>query len=94
MTAPIRRLWRNARLATLAEPGWGLVEQGAVLTEGEHIAWLGAETDLPAGLRADEEHDQQGALLTPALVDCHTHLVYGGHRANEFELRLQGASYE
>ncbi|MFN7725324.1 MAG: imidazolonepropionase, partial [Rubrivivax sp.] len=47
-----------------------------------------------AGLRADEEHDQQGALLTPALVDCHTHLVYGGHRANEFELRLQGASYE
>jgi imidazolonepropionase len=94
MTAPTRRLWRNARLATLAEPGWGLVEHGAVLTEGEQIAWLGPESQLPAGLRADEEHDQQGALLTPALVDCHTHLVYGGHRAHEFELRLQGASYE
>ena len=93
---PARRLWRNARLATLAEPsGWGLVERGAIVTEGPRIAWLGAEADLPAqaGI-ALEEHDLHGALVTPGLIDAHTHLVYGGHRAHEFELRLQGASYE
>ena len=91
-----RRLWRNARLATLADPaGWGLVERGAIVTDGPRIAWIGAEADLPA--RAGEtleEHDLGGALATPGLVDAHTHLVYGGHRAHEFELRLQGASYE
>ncbi len=88
-------LWRNARLATLAgtEP-WGWVERGALLVDGQQLHWVGAEADLPAGLSVAEEHDLGGALVTPGLVDCHTHLVYGGQRAREFELRLQGASYE
>ncbi len=90
-------LWRNARLVTLAgESPWGLVDPGALLTRGTQIEWVGALTELPAALRqrVAAEHDLQGALVTPGLVDCHTHLVYGGQRAREFELRLQGASYE
>jgi imidazolonepropionase len=90
----IRRLWRNARLATLAGTDWGLIEQGAIVTEGEHIAWVGPESALPATQEPTEEHDLGGALLTPGLVDCHTHLVYGGRRADEAEMRLGGASYE
>lgn len=86
-------LWRNARIATL-DDGWGLVAQGALLADGGLIRWVGPEADLPAGLVVDETHDLGGALLTPGLVDAHTHLVYGGDRAHEFELRLQGASYE
>jgi len=91
-----RRLWRNLRLATLAPgDGWGLVERGAIVTEGARIAWVGAEAALPAsGSAVMEEHDLGGALLTPGLVDAHTHLVYAGLRAHEFEMRLQGASYE
>jgi imidazolonepropionase len=99
---PVRRLWRHARVATLragsgdrADDPWGLIEHGAIVTEGERIAWVGAEARLPAGhVESLEERDLGGALLTPGLVDAHTHLVYGGHRAHEFELRLQGASYE
>ena len=93
---PARRVWRHARVATLADAsGWGLIERGAIVTEDARIAWIGPESDLPAlGKAAIEEHDLGGALLTPGLVDAHTHLVYGGHRAHEFELRLQGASYE
>ena len=88
-------LWRNARLATLAgDDGWGEIERGALLCDGERIAFVGDEAALPAGLHADAEIDLGGALVTPGLVDCHTHLVYGGQRAREFELRLQGASYE
>ncbi len=91
----MKTLWRNARLCTLAGAGgWGLIDDAALLVDGEHIAWLGPQTQLPAGLVADQTHDLSGALVTPGLVDCHTHLVYGGQRANEFELRLQGASYE
>jgi imidazolonepropionase len=91
----MRTLWRNARLVTLAgERGWGLIERGALAADGARIAWVGVEADLPRALGADAEHDLGGALVTPGLVDCHTHLVYGGQRAAEFELRLQGASYE
>jgi imidazolonepropionase len=91
----MKTLWRNARLATLAggEP-WGWVERGAIVVDGATIEWVGDESALPAGLQPDTERDLGGALVTPGLVDCHTHLVYGGHRAQEFELRLQGASYE
>jgi imidazolonepropionase len=93
---PARRVWRNARVATLAgASGWGVVERGAIVTEDARIAWVGAEADLPAlGPAAAQEHDLGGALVTPGLVDAHTHLVYAGQRAHEFELRLQGASYE
>ena len=88
-------LWRSARLATLAgATGWGWIEHGALLTRGPQIEWVGPAADLPAGLRPDAEHDLGGTLVTPGLVDCHTHLVYAGSRAREFELRLKGASYE
>ena len=73
-----------------------LVEQGALLTHGAQLAWVGALADIPSSLRlaVTAEHDLGHALVTPGLVDCHTHLVYGGDRAAEFELRLQGATYE
>ena len=88
-------LWRHARLATMQpDTPWGWIEHGALLTEGDTLRWVGADADLPAGLTPDTEHDLAGALVTPGLVDAHTHLVYGGDRAAEFELRLQGASYE
>lgn len=88
-------LWRGARLVTLADArGWGLVERGALLVDGDTIVWAGAEADRPATFRADAEVDLGGALVTPGLVDCHTHLVYAGQRAGEFEQRLEGASYE
>ncbi len=92
-----RSLWRHARLATLAGPEpWGWEEAGALVTQGDTILWAGAEAELPPALCEDlqAEHDLGGAVVTPGLVDCHTHLVYGGQRAREFELRLQGASYE
>jgi imidazolonepropionase len=88
-------LWRHARIATMsgATP-WGWIERGALLAEGERIAWVGSEGDLPRNAKPQQEFDLQGALLTPGLIDAHTHLVYGGDRAAEFEQRLQGASYE
>jgi imidazolonepropionase len=88
-------LWRNARLATLAGPDpWGLVDRGVLVVEGERLRWAGREKDLGPRADVDFEHDLGGALVTPGLIDAHTHLVYGGHRAAEFEQRLQGASYE
>ncbi len=91
----MRTLYRHARLATMAgELPWGWVERGALLVDGEQLAWVGADEALPAGLAADAEVELGGALVTPGLIDCHTHLVYGGDRAAEFELRLRGASYE
>ncbi|MEY2689550.1 MAG: hypothetical protein RL375_3749, partial [Pseudomonadota bacterium] len=97
-------LWRNARLATLVGTSpWGWVEHGALLVDDDTIVWAGAEAELArqldffdqaTGRTVDADHDLGGALVTPGLVDCHTHLVYGGQRAREFELRLQGASYE
>lgn len=88
-------LWRDARLATLAQDrGWGLIEDGALVTEGETIRWVGPETEVPRDVSIEREVGLGGALVTPGLVDCHTHLVYGGQRADEFEQRLNGASYE
>ncbi len=89
-------LWRNTTLATLSANDWGVIEKGALISRGDTIVWLGKATQIPRELTADitEEHDLQGKLLTPGLVDCHTHLVYGGQRANEFEMRLQGVAYE
>ena len=90
-------LWRDARLVTL-QPGsaWSPVDHAALLVDDGHIRWAGPLADLPAMLAPTIVAEQSlgGALVTPGLVDCHTHLVYGGHRAAEFELRLQGASYE
>ena len=88
-------LWRNAGLVTLdGSAPWGLIGRGALLVDGAALQWVGPEADLPRGLSIDGEVDLGGRLVTPGLVDCHTHLVYGGDRAREFELRLQGATYE
>lgn len=72
----------------------GLIPRGAVAIEGERIAWAGAEAELPARLAGLERLDLEGRLVTPGLIDCHTHIVHGGNRAREFEMRLEGASYE
>ena len=87
------RLWRNARLATLApgRPGLGEIERGAIAALDGRIAWVGDDADAPD---AAETLDCEGRWTTPGLIDPHTHLVYGGDRAREFELRLAGASYE
>ncbi len=92
----MKTLWRQARLATMdGSAPWGWIERGALLADGDRIAWVGADDALPAGLAADaREVDLHGALITPGLIDAHTHLVYGGDRAAEFERRLQGVSYE
>jgi imidazolonepropionase len=88
-------LWRHARAATFAGTRpWGWVDDAALLVQGDTLQWVGPDAELPAGLQVDQEIDLQGALLTPGLMDAHTHLVYGGDRAAEFEQRLQGASYE
>lgn len=92
-----RTLWHHATLATLthgAPDGWGLVPNGAVLTEGDTILWVGPYDRRPAAADGAREVDLGGLLVTPGLIDCHTHLVYGGHRANEAEMRANGASYE
>lgn len=87
-------LWVNARLATLSS-GLGIVEAGAVAVKNGRIAFCGPEADLPPELRSSATPiDCAGRWITPALVDCHTHLVYGGDRALEFEMRLAGATYE
>jgi imidazolonepropionase len=89
-------VYRNARLATLnpALPGLGLIEPGAIAIRDGRIAWVGPQSELPADADTAEIVDCQGRWITPGLIDCHTHLVYGGDRALEFEMRLAGASYE
>lgn len=90
------RIWLGGRVATLApdKPGLGLIENAAIATRGGRIAFVGSVTDLPTGWDAAEKIPLDGRLVTPGLIDCHTHLVYAGSRAHEFELRLAGASYE
>jgi imidazolonepropionase len=89
-----RQLWTNLRAATMDRPGYGLIEDAALVVDGELIEWIGPRRELSGEGGYAAEHDGGGALVTPGLIDCHTHLVYGGDRAHEFELRLQGASYE
>jgi imidazolonepropionase len=100
-------LFTNAKLVCLTgSSGWALQDQGAILTDGEHIIAVGQQSDVLAALEALKAQQfvsdietiktisLDDALVTPGLIDAHTHLVYGGNRADEFELRLQGASYE
>jgi imidazolonepropionase len=88
------RLWRGGRLCTLAgDSGWGLIDDGALLVDGDTLRWVGPVAELPPEAAAAEVIELDGALVTPGFVDCHTHLVYGGSRAHEFEQRLHGASY-
>jgi len=89
-------IWLDARLATLAlgRPGLGLIEKGAVAARDGRIAFAGPIAELPSGWNAAQKISLDGRWITPGLIDCHTHLVYAGDRAHEFELRLAGASYE
>jgi imidazolonepropionase len=86
------RIWRNAHLATLVGSGLGPVIDGLIACRHGLITYAGPARDAPA-LTAAEDFDCQGRLVTPGLIDCHTHLVYAGNRAHEFEQRLTGASY-
>ena len=88
-------LLTNAKIATMqAEGPYGLIPDGAIALDGERIAWVGPAQSVPQAWRGGgAAHDLGGRLVTPGLIDCHTHIVHGGNRAREFELRLQGASY-
>jgi imidazolonepropionase len=87
-------VWSNAKLATMTAGGaaYGAIEDGAIAVRDGRIAWVGRRADLPG--KAAALHDLDGAWVTPGLIDCHTHLVFGGDRAGEFEQRLKGATYE
>ena len=84
---PALGLWAADVAVPEGQPACVVVQQG-------QMAWVGPEAQLPAAYQALPRHDARGALATPGLVDCHTHLVYGGQRANEFAMRLAGATYE
>jgi imidazolonepropionase len=91
----VDRIWRRSRLATLSpfRQGLGLIDDGLIAAQGGRIVYAGPASDAPA-LDAKQQIDCDGRWITPGLIDCHTHLVYGGNRALEFEQRLAGASYE
>ncbi len=96
MLSRTKTLWRNARLATLAgDAGLGIIEKGALVTDDGRFVFVGAESELPpSAIEGADIVDLEGRWVTPGLVDCHTHIVYGGNRAREFEMRLEGATYE
>jgi imidazolonepropionase len=89
------RVWTDAHLCTMDRRGsdpLGIVEDGAIAAKDGRIAWVGRRADLPG--TAAETTRCDGGWILPGLIDCHTHLVFAGDRAREFELRLEGASYE
>lgn len=94
MTAPL--LLTDLRAATLSPGGaaYGLIDAAAIAIDGGTIRWVGAARDLPGDMAGWPTRSLGGRLVTPALIDCHTHIVHGGNRAREFEMRLEGASYE
>jgi imidazolonepropionase len=91
----VDHIWHNCRIATLApsRPGLGEIEDGIIAATDGRIVYAGSAADAPA-LQSQQRADCAGRWITPGLIDCHTHLVYGGNRAAEFEQRLAGASYE
>ncbi len=91
-----RLLITHASIATMNEQsaGYGLIHDGAVLIDGDQIGWVGRTEDIDGTLGDVREWDAGGCLVTPALIDCHTHIIHGGNRAREFEMRLNGATYE
>ncbi len=92
---PSSSLIINAKISTMTlDKPYGLIKNGAIVIEDGLIGWVGKQTELPKKFSSLPEHNLDGKLITPALIDCHTHLVYGGSRAGEFEMRLNGASYE
>ncbi|MGR4893195.1 imidazolonepropionase [Sphingopyxis sp. LARHCG72] len=91
-TVQMEQLWINARLATMADDALGLVDDGVVAAANGRIVYAGPADGAPA--TAQKVTDCEGRLITPGLIDCHTHLVHGGNRANEWAMRLEGATYE
>ncbi|MBJ7538679.1 imidazolonepropionase [Marinomonas transparens] len=86
-------LWTGAHVATMQNGHYSIIEDAAIAVSGGRIAWLGKASDLPA-YETQQEHDLGGGWVTPGLIDCHTHLVFAGNRAGEFEQRLNGVSYQ
>ena len=84
----------TAACLTTGETPYDLIDDAAIVLDGKLIAWVGPAAKLPAEYASAQKHDQNGALVSPALIDCHTHIVWGGNRAREFEMRLNGAGYE
>ncbi|OON40934.1 imidazolonepropionase [Izhakiella australiensis] len=85
-------LWTGADIATMQGGRYSLIEDGAIAVQGEQIVWIGPREQAKA-IRCDRTHNFAGGLITPGLIDCHTHLVFGGDRSQEFEQRLNGVSY-
>ena len=85
-------LWHHCRIATMAAGHYQLLNDGAMLTDGAVLLWVGNRAEMP-DLPVAQQVDLQGRVVTPGLVDCHSHAVFGGDRAREFEMRLNGASY-
>ena len=94
MTSP--KVISDIRIATMEKSSvaYGLIDNGAIAIEDDKIAWVGHSKDLPTQYSTCRKTSGEGRLVTPALIDCHTHVVFGGNRAAEFEMRLNGASYE
>src|ERR1700728_898441 len=92
----VDRLWRNARIATVdsRRSGVGLIEQGAVAVSDGRLVYVGKQVDLPEQMQGAVETDVEGRLMTPGLIDCHTHLVFAGNRSDEFVQRLAGTDYQ
>ncbi|MEZ5732973.1 MAG: imidazolonepropionase [Paracoccaceae bacterium] len=90
-----QNLFVNCRAATMdGDAPYGLIDDAAIAVSQEMVVWAGRRDDIPAAVAAFVPRDLGGRLVTPALIDCHTHIVHGGNRAGEFEMRLNGASYE
>lgn len=89
------KILENLTIATMSpeDVKYGLIEQASLVISDHLIAWVGPSHDLPTEYQDAPRHDFAGRLMTPALIDCHTHLVYGGNRAHEFQMRLDGVSY-
>ena len=88
-------LLKNATIATMTnKDSYGLIEHGALFIRDSKISWVGKGSEIPSELISSESKDLEGRLVTPGLVDCHTHILYGGNRSVEFEMRLNGADYK
>ena len=88
----MKTLWQHCNVATMANGRYSIIEDAALVTRDGYIEWLGPRQQLPTG-EYGQTHGLEGAWVTPGLIDCHTHTVFGGNRSGEFEQRLQGVSY-
>ncbi len=88
----MKTLWKHCHVASMAQGKYSIIEQAAIVTSGALIEWIGPEAQADA-TACDAVVDLNGAWVTPGLIDCHTHTVFGGNRSGEFEQRLQGVSY-